>query len=82
MEVRKGGRRMAKVTTKYQITIPPKVRKKLGIVPGTEVDIALQGGKYVLVVDSVETVKKKWRGRFRDRGTTMEYLDKVRGPVR
>jgi AbrB family looped-hinge helix DNA binding protein len=82
MEVRKGGRRMAKVTAKYQITIPPKVRKKLGIGPGTEVDIALQGGKYVLVVDSVETVKKKWRGRFRDRGTTMEYLDKVRGPVR
>ena len=73
---------MAKVTAKYQITIPPEVRRRLGIVPGAEVDIARQGDKYVLVVDPVETIKKKWRGRFRGRGTTMEYLDKVRGPVR
>ena len=72
---------MAKVTAKYQITIPPEVRSKLGIVPGAEVDIALQGDKYVLVVDPVETIKKKWRGRFRGRVTTLEYLDKVRGPV-
>jgi len=73
---------MAKVTAKYQITIPPKVREELGIVPGAEVDIARQGDKYVLVVDPVETIKKKWRGRFRDKRTTMEYLDKVRGPVK
>ena len=71
---------MAKVTAKYQITIPPGVREKLGIVPGTEVDIARQGNKYALVVNPVETIKKKWRGRLGDRGTTMGYLDKVRGP--
>jgi AbrB family looped-hinge helix DNA binding protein len=35
--------KMAKVTAKYQITIPPKVREKLGIVPGAEVDIAKEG---------------------------------------
>ena len=34
------GKRMTKVTAKYQITIPPEVRRELGIVPGSEVDIS------------------------------------------
>ncbi len=75
------GRLVSRVTTKYQITIPPEVREELGIVPGAEVDIAKEGDKYVLVVDPVEAVKRKWRGRFKGRVTTMEYLDEVRGPV-
>ena len=70
---------MAKVTAKYQITIPPKVRRKLGILPGAEVDIAPQGDKYVLVVDPLEAIKKKWRGRFRDRVTTLEYSTRCGG---
>ena len=37
---------MSKVTAKYQFTIPLKVRKELGIVPGTEVDIKKNGEKY------------------------------------
>ena len=39
---------MSKVTAKYQITIPVKVRKELGIVPGSEVDITIEGDKYIL----------------------------------
>ena len=72
---------MSKVTAKYQVTIPVNVRKELGIVPGTEVDIAKEGQKYVLVVDPIETVRRKWRGRFRGGPTTMEYMDEVRGKV-
>ncbi len=72
---------MSKVTAKYQVTIPVKVRKELGIIPGTEVDIAKEGQKYVIVVDPIETVKRKWRGRFRSGLTTMEYMDEVRGKV-
>jgi AbrB family looped-hinge helix DNA binding protein len=72
---------MAKVTAKYQITIPPKVRKALGIVPGAEVDITREGNKYVLVADPIAAIKKKWRGKRKDGGTTMEYLDNVRGRV-
>ena len=72
---------MSKVTTKYQVTIPVKVRKELGILPGTEIDITKEGKKYVLVVDPIKTVKKKWRGRFKNRQTTMEYMDEVRGKV-
>ena len=72
---------MAKVTAKYQITIPIRVRKELGIVPGSEVDISKEGHKYVLVVDPIEAIRKKWCGKFKDRSSTMEYLEEVRGSV-
>ena len=72
---------MSKVTAKYQVTIPVNVRKELGIIPGTEVDIAKEGQKYVIVVDPIETVKRKWRGRFRGGPTSMENMDEVRGKV-
>ena len=72
---------MAKVTAKYQITIPIRVRNELGIVPGSEVDISKEGERYILVVDPIATIKKKWRGKFRDRSTTMEYLEEIRGSV-
>jgi AbrB family looped-hinge helix DNA binding protein len=72
---------MSKVTAKYQITIPSDIRKELGIVPGTDVDITKEGEKYVLVVDPVEKVRSKWRGRFKGGSTTMEYIDDVRGEV-
>lgn len=72
---------MSKVNAKYQVTIPVKVRKELGIVPGTEVEIEKEGQKYVLLVDPIEGIKRKWRGRFKGGPTTMEYLDEVRGSV-
>jgi len=72
---------LSKVNAKYQVTIPAKVRKELGIVPGTEVEIAKEGQKYVLLVDPIEAIKRKWRGRFKGGPTTMEYLDEVRGSV-
>ena len=72
---------MSKVTAKYQVTIPVKVRKEMGIVPGTEVDITKNGENYVLVVNPIETIKEKWRGRFKGGPKTMEYMDEVRGKV-
>ena len=72
---------MSKVTAKYQITIPITVRKELGILPGTEIDIQKKGDNYVLVVDPIKNIKEKWRGKFKDKQTTMEYLDEIRGEV-
>ena len=72
---------MSKVTAKYQITLPVKVRKELGIVPGAEVDIVKKGTYYVLVVDPIVEIREKWRGKFKDGSTTMDYLEKVRGPI-
>ena len=72
---------MSKVTAKYQITIPPEVRQELGIVPGSEVDITRKGDDYILVVNPVNGLKKRWRGRFKDGETTDEYMNRVRGKI-
>ena len=72
---------MSKVTAKYQITLPVKVRKELDIVPGAEVDIVKKGEKYVLVVDPIAEIREKWRGKFKGESTTVDYLEKVRGPI-
>lgn len=72
---------MSKVTAKYQVTIPVKVRKELGIVPGTEVDIKKEGQKYVLIVDPIEKIREKWQGKFKGSSTTMDYMEEVRGKV-
>jgi AbrB family looped-hinge helix DNA binding protein len=72
---------MSKVTAKYQITIPPYVRTELGIVPGCEVDIRKEGDRYVLLVDPVTELKKNWRGKFKDKQSSDEYMDQIRGKV-
>ncbi|MEJ2168165.1 MAG: AbrB/MazE/SpoVT family DNA-binding domain-containing protein [Desulfobacterales bacterium] len=72
---------MSRVTAKYQITVPPKIRKELRLVPGTEVDIVKEGDKYVLKVNPVDGIKEKWRGKFKNTITTMQYLEDVRGPI-
>lgn len=72
---------MSKVTAKYQITIPPKVRNELRIAPGCEVDIRKKGSQYVLIVDPIAELKKKWRGKFKDTQTSDEYMNQVRGEV-
>jgi AbrB family looped-hinge helix DNA binding protein len=72
---------VSKVTAKYQITLPKKVRRELGIVPGAEVDIVKAGKRFVLVVNPTDSIKNKWRGRFRDGSNTADYLDQVRGRI-
>ncbi len=72
---------MSKVTAKYQITIPPNVRTQLGIVPGSEVEIRKEGNRYVLLVDPVAELKKKWRGKFKSRQSSDEYINQVRGEL-
>ncbi|MDO9528213.1 MAG: AbrB/MazE/SpoVT family DNA-binding domain-containing protein [Syntrophales bacterium] len=73
---------MSKVTAKYQVTIPVKVRKEMSIVPGIEVDIQRKGEEYVLILNPIETIRKKWCGKFKDGPTTMEYMNEIRGTVR
>lgn len=70
---------MSKVTAKYQITIPPEIRKELGIMPGTNVNIAKDDDKYVLIVNPIMELKRKWRGRLKDDKTSNEYINEIRG---
>ena len=70
---------MSKVTSKYQITIPVEIRKELGIMPGADVDISKNDGKYVLLVNPLIELKRKWQGRFKDGKTSDEYINEIRG---
>jgi AbrB family looped-hinge helix DNA binding protein len=76
-----GKRSMSKVTAKYQITLPKRVRRDLGVVPGADVDIVKDGKRFILVVNPAEGIRRKWRGRYKDGSTTESYLDQVRGSV-
>ncbi len=70
---------MLKVTAKYQVTIPVKIRKELGIIPGSKVDMTREGDKYVLIVNPVNELRRRWRGRFKGGKTSDEYMDEIRG---
>jgi AbrB family looped-hinge helix DNA binding protein len=72
---------MSKVTAKYQITIPRSVRMELNINPESEIDIRKEGNRYVLVVDPVADLKKKWRGKFTSKQSSDDYINEIRGKV-
>ena len=70
---------MSKVTEKFQITIPKPVREALHIIPGGEVDIIPLGNEFVLKVDPIENLKQVWKGRLKDKQSTDEYIEEIRG---
>ena len=72
---------MSIVTAKYQITIPKSVRTELRIIPGNEVDIRKEGDRYVLVVDPIADLEKNWRGKFKSKQSSDEYINEIRGEV-
>jgi AbrB family looped-hinge helix DNA binding protein len=72
---------MSKVTRKYQITIPINVRKTLGIIPGSEVDIVPKGNDFVLKANPVEDLKRVWKGRFKNKKSSDEYMVEIRGEI-
>ena len=68
------------VSEKGQITIPKAIRDKLGIVPGTVLDVENVEGKLVAVKHQQTDPFTKWRGRGRlPVGKTVdEYLNGIR----
>jgi len=67
-----------KVTTKGQVTIPVNIRKKMGILPDTEVDFVQEGDRVILVKHKDATPAsrtfKKLRGVATVRMTTDEIM--------
>ena len=72
---------MSKVTSKYQITIPVSVRKTLGIIPGSDIDIVSKGDDFVLKLDPIEDLKRVWRGKHKGKKSSDQYMTKIRGEV-
>lgn len=73
---------MSKVTSKYQITIPVSVRKTLGIIPGSEIDIVSKGDDFVLKLNPIEDLKMTWKEKHKDKKSPDEYMTKIRGTCR
>ena len=48
-----------KITTKGQVTIPIKIRERLGLLPNTEVDIQLQGNAARIVKASAKPAHRR-----------------------
>ncbi|MEE8552074.1 MAG: hypothetical protein V3S72_02115 [Desulfobacterales bacterium] len=38
--------------------------------------------KYIMIVNPIDKIRDKWRGRFKNRMTTNEYMDEIRGRVK
>ena len=68
------------VSEKGQITIPKQIRNRLGIVPGTVLEINTDGGKLIGFKMDETDVFEKWRGagRIPGYGTVDAYIDEVR----
>ncbi len=69
------------VSEKGQITIPKAVRERLGIEPGTVLDVEAVEGRMIAVKKEPLDIFAKWRGRGKIPGnlTVDAYLTKVRG---
>lgn len=75
------------VTTKGQVTIPIEVREKLGIFPGTEVDIVVRNGKAEIVKAKPQKdantrgrrIVERLRGKGSVKMTTDEIMRLTRG---
>ena len=71
----------ATVSDKGEITIPKRVRDRLGIVPGTVLEIEYIGDKIVAIKRQHDDRFAKWRGVGSLPGNISvdEYLANVRG---
>lgn len=72
---------VAKVTSKGQITIPKKVREKLGVHPGEDVGFEEKGGVVVMKKAVTRSPFDKWVGTLRHQKgkKTDDILKDLRG---
>jgi antitoxin PrlF len=55
---------IAKITSKGQVTIPKKVRERLGVRPGEDVGFEEKGGVIVITKAVTKSPFDKWVGRL------------------
>ncbi len=69
-----------RVTVKGQVTIPQKIREKLGILPNTEIDFIEEENKvYIIKKNTSDNKFKKLRGIATVKMTTDEIMSLTRG---
>jgi AbrB family looped-hinge helix DNA binding protein len=53
---------MSRVTVKGQVTVPQRVREKLGLRPGDEVDFVEKNGDFILQKQTKKAPFDEWAG--------------------
>jgi len=74
----------AKITTKGQVTIPKRIRDRMGLRAGDRVDFVEEDGGYRLQKLTSENPFDKWRGYLKHLAgrTTDELMEEMRGRPR
>ena len=58
-----------KISPKYQVVIPEKVRKALGLCPGTLVDVIAKGGvAYLVPLTPLSDIQSRLKGKLSSKG--------------
>ncbi|HVA11793.1 MAG TPA: AbrB/MazE/SpoVT family DNA-binding domain-containing protein [Stellaceae bacterium] len=77
---------MTKMTTKGQVTIPKRVRDRLGLKPGCNIDFDVEGERILLMPATKLTPKQsrfaKLRGSRKTGMTTEQWMTLLRGDER
>jgi AbrB family looped-hinge helix DNA binding protein len=66
-----------RVTTKGQVTIPQRIREKLGITPSTEIDFVEKGDRVYLVKKKGEKTATRNFKRLRGAATVKMTTDEI-----
>ena len=71
----------SRVTERGQVTIPKKLRDRLGIRPGQTVEFHQDQGRIVLTKGSVKDPLDAWFGALPQPRSTDEMIEELRGRV-
>jgi AbrB family looped-hinge helix DNA binding protein len=74
-------KKMPKITSKGQITIPQEIRNRFGFLPGMDVEVIIEDSKALIVKSRRENQFMKWlgRGKKRNRQRIDHKIDQLRG---
>jgi AbrB family looped-hinge helix DNA binding protein len=70
---------MTSVTVKGQVTIPKHIRKKLGIVPGTNIKFIEKKNTVIIQPDQTINPFEKWVGYLNTKKNTDDIMKNMRG---
>ncbi len=67
-----------KVSSKFQVVIPEKVRTLLGLQPGTQVDVIAKGGvAYIVPIPTIEDLKDNFEGKLSNKNVRIKQDRKL-----
>ena len=70
---------MTTVTIKGQVTIPKNIRKKFGIIRGTQINFIEKNNEIIIKPETLHNPFEKWVGYIKNSQSTNEIMKDMRG---